>query len=92
MVSPSYLLPRSDAAELPAATSEALDRLEHQFDLSTDKLKEILKQFLWEYNKGLSEYATEENKGTFMSVPPPRSVVCLRLRPIDRSAERRAGR
>lgn len=66
MVSPSYLLPRSELAELTPAHSEALDRIENQFHLSTEKLQDCLKQFLWEYEKGLGEYHTEETKGTFM--------------------------
>lgn len=66
MGSPSYLLPRSDLAELSPAHNQALDRLESQFHLSTEKLQDCLKQFLWEYEKGLGEYHTEETKGTFM--------------------------
>lgn len=65
-MSPSYLLPRSDLVQLPETHSKALDKIESQFDLPTEKLQECLKQFLWEYNKGLGEYHTPETKGTFM--------------------------
>lgn len=69
MPSPPYLLPRSDLVELPASTAEALDRLEHQFDLPTEKLKQILDQFEWEYKQGLKE-SPDPKTGKWMSVSP----------------------
>jgi hexokinase len=63
--SPPYLVPLDASVELPSNFSSALHDLESQFDLPTEKLKEITDKMLWEYNKGLTELPTEETKDTF---------------------------
>ncbi|SGY20713.1 BQ5605_C016g08132 [Microbotryum silenes-dioicae] len=70
-MSPSYLLPLpQDAGDLPEKHQHALAELEQQFDLPTDKLQEIVKQMLWEFEQGLTQFATAENKDTFMPMIP----------------------
>lgn len=66
--SPAYLTPLDGAVELPRALAAAVHDIESQFDLSTDKLKEITDKMLWEYNEGLNKLPTEETKDTFWSV------------------------
>lgn len=69
MPSPHYLLPLPEGADkLPSNLAMALRDVEQQFDISTDKLKEITKQMLWEYSKGLSELPTDETRDTFVCV------------------------
>lgn len=67
---PSYLIPLDGSVELPAPLSAALHDLESQFDLSTEKLKEITDKMLWEYNEGLNKLPTEETKDTFCPMIP----------------------
>ncbi|GAA6051733.1 hypothetical protein JCM3770_002705 [Rhodotorula araucariae] len=69
-MSPPYLLPRAKVAHLPSALDAALDDLERQFDTPTDKLKAITDQMLWEFNKGLTEHPTDDNRDTFMPMIP----------------------
>lgn len=66
--SPSYLTPLDASVNLESPLEAALHDLESQFDLPTEKLKEITEKMLWEYKKGLTEFPTEENKDTFWSV------------------------
>ncbi|KAM0753186.1 hypothetical protein T439DRAFT_339008 [Meredithblackwellia eburnea MCA 4105] len=68
--SPPYLLPLSTTVKLYPPTAAALHDIERDFDLSTDKLKSILDQFLWEYKKGLGELPTAETKDTFAPMIP----------------------
>lgn len=71
MPSPHYLLPLPEGADkLPTNLATALRDVEQQFDISTDKLKEITKQMLWEYSKGLSELPTDETRDTFVPMIP----------------------
>lgn len=65
-MSPPYLLPLPNVATLPPKLQAAVDDIEQQFDLPTDKLREITDQMLWEYNKGLSELPTDETRDTFV--------------------------
>lgn len=41
---------------LSPATVEVLERIEHLFQLSNDKLADITRQFVEDYNLGLGEY------------------------------------
>lgn len=79
MSSPAYLLPMPQGTKLPSALEQALDNVERQFDISTQKLDEITKQMLWEYGKGLSELPTDETRDTFVYVRPtrPRLFTCF---------------
>lgn len=65
-MSPPYLQPLISTVDLPQEHKDAIAEVERQFDLSSDKLQEILKQMLWEYRTGLKEYATDKNKDTFL--------------------------
>ncbi|KAK4049502.1 hypothetical protein OIO90_005453 [Microbotryomycetes sp. JL221] len=69
-MSPPYLQPLISTVDLPPKHKQALDDIEQQFDLSSDKLKEIVEQMLWEYRKGLSELPTKETKDTFLPMIP----------------------
>ncbi|BGO91558.1 hypothetical protein NBRC10512_003218 [Rhodotorula toruloides] len=69
-MSPPYLLPLPNVATLPPKLQAAVDDIEQQFDLPTDKLREITDQMLWEYNKGLSELPTDETRDTFVPMIP----------------------
>ena len=75
--SPAYLVPLDGTVELPTPLSSALHDLESQFDLPTEKLKEITEKMLWEYNKGLTEHPTDETKDTFWSVSLSLSLVSV---------------
>ncbi|GAA6001383.1 hypothetical protein JCM10207_006636 [Rhodosporidiobolus poonsookiae] len=71
MPSPPYLLPLpTGGVEVPDKLQAALDSIEQQFDLSTETLEKIVKQMLWEFNKGLSELPTDETRDTFMPMIP----------------------
>lgn len=63
---PPYLLPLSNTVDLPPKYQDALRDVEQQFDLPTDKLQEIVKQMLWEFETGLREEPTAETVDTFM--------------------------
>ena len=62
-VSPDYLQPLSTTTVLPAATLKAIQEIEQQFALPTEKLQEIVDRFLWEFAQGLSQ---SENDHAFM--------------------------
>lgn len=64
---PPHLLPFSDLAEFPGPLRDALQVVEHQFEVPIDR---ILKQFLWEYKKGLAELPTDNTRDTFMPMIP----------------------
>jgi hypothetical protein len=71
MPSPSYLLPLDATVEVPAKLASALEEIEGQFDLNTDKLKEIVEEMLRSFAQGLRELPTDETRDTFMCVPGP---------------------
>ncbi|GAA6011879.1 hypothetical protein JCM11491_000088, partial [Sporobolomyces phaffii] len=68
--SPPYLVPLDASVDLPARLASALHDVEAQFDLPTAKLQEITEKMLWEYNKGLTEFPTDETKDTFCPMIP----------------------
>ena len=61
--SPDYLQPLSTTTPLPPATLAAIQEIEQQFALPTEKLQEIVDRFLWEFEHGL---ASSENSHTFL--------------------------
>ncbi|BGP16477.1 hypothetical protein JCM10213_007917 [Rhodosporidiobolus nylandii] len=70
MPSPSYLLPLDSSVDVPHKLRAALEDLESQFDLPTDKLNEITDEMLRSFAQGLSELPNDETKDTFMPMIP----------------------
>ncbi|GAA5850645.1 hypothetical protein JCM8547_001943 [Rhodosporidiobolus lusitaniae] len=68
MPSPHYLLPAQQLDEAPLQA--ALEEIEQQFDLSTDRLKTIVDEMIRSFEQGLSELPTDETRDTFMPMIP----------------------
>jgi len=81
MSHPSYLTPFDDSA-LSSHKLKALQTLEDEFDLSNSEIDKVVKQFLWEFNQGLSKVAhTPEEADTYL---PMMQVLCCLLCPARR--------
>lgn len=64
--SSSYLLPLPHEPVLSNLTSQALQDIQDEFALDKHLLDKTVKQMLWEFQKGLSEHASESSKDTFL--------------------------
>ncbi|KAH8917565.1 putative glucokinase [Atractiella rhizophila] len=56
--------------DISQATKEVIESLDDSFAITDEKLKDIVKQFLWEYNQGLSVKITGKNAHTFLPMIP----------------------
>lgn len=75
MPSPAYLTPLDATVDVPPKLASALEDIEGQFDLNSDKLKEIVEEMLRSFAQGLRELPNDETRDTFMCVlGPPLSV------------------
>ncbi|GAA5886185.1 hypothetical protein JCM6882_004292 [Rhodosporidiobolus microsporus] len=70
MSSPAYLLPLDATVDVPQKLQAALNEVEQQFDLSTEKLKEIVDEMVRSFEKGLAELPNDETRDTFMPMIP----------------------
>ena len=63
---PAYLTPFNDS-DLSPKQLQFLTKLEQDFDLNASDLNKVVKQFLWEFNEGLSRVAkTADEADTFL--------------------------
>lgn len=62
----SYLLPMPASPALPGPVQAALHELEADFALDADLLDKTVDQMMWEFSMGLSNYANDSNRDTFL--------------------------
>jgi len=68
--SSSYLLPMPASPKLDTELAKALKEIEGEFALDKELLNKTVKQMMWEFEKGLTEHSTPENRDTFLPMIP----------------------